>query len=348
MTKHKDTVSVIVTVKNEEESIRRLLDSLAAQTRPPDEVVVVDGGSSDGTVEILQSYSAAGRLPLRFLVRPGANISAGRNAAIEAASGEIIASTDAGVRLSPRWLEELLRPFVQHSGEGLMGASGFFLPDPQTVFEVAMGATVLPVVEDIDPQRFLPSSRSIAFRKEAWAAAGRYPEWLDYCEDLVFDFRLRDLYGPFPFVPEALVYFRPRSSLRAFFLQYYHYARGDGKADLWRKRHAIRYLTYLLVGPLLLALSVLHSPAWLLALLVGGGAMVWTPYRRLGPHIRHYRLGDRLRTILWVPVIRVAGDIAKMSGYPVGLVWRWRRLPQQTELHWRGASRILGREEKWR
>jgi glycosyltransferase involved in cell wall biosynthesis len=337
VTKHKNKVSVIVTVKNEGESIWRLLDSLAAQTRPPDEVVIVDGGSSDGTVEVLQSYGASGRLPLRVLVRPGANISAGRNAAIEAAGGEIIASTDAGVRLSSRWLEELLRPFEQDSGDGppLMGVSGFFLPDPQTVFETAMGATVLPVVEDIDPQRFLPSSRSIAFRKEAWEAAGRYPEWLDYCEDLIFDFRLRDLYGPFPFVPTALVHFRPRSSLRAFFSQYYRYARGDGRADLWRKRHAARYLTYLLAGPLLLILAVLHSPAWLLALLLGGGAMVWTPYRRLGPQLGHYSLGDRLRAMLWVPLIRVTGDIAKMIGYPVGLIWRWRRLPQQPELRWR-------------
>jgi glycosyltransferase involved in cell wall biosynthesis len=336
MTKHKNKVSVIVTVKNEGESIWRLLDSLAAQTRPPDEVVIVDGGSSDGTVEILQSHGASGRLPLRVLVRPGANISAGRNAAIEAASGEIIASTDAGVRLSPRWLEELLRPFEQDEpSPPVMAVSGFFLPAPQTVFETAMGATVLPLVEDVDPQRFLPSSRSVAFRREAWEGAGRYPEWLDYCEDLVFDLRLRDLYGPFPFVPTALVHFRPRSNLRAFFLQYYRYARGDGKADLWRKRHAIRYLTYLLAGPLLLTLAALHSPAWLLALLLGGGVMAWTPYRRLGPHIRRYSLGDRLRAVLWVPVIRLAGDIAKMIGYPVGLIWRWRRLPRRPELRWR-------------
>jgi glycosyltransferase involved in cell wall biosynthesis len=89
-------VSVIATVLNEGPTIRRLLDSLAAQTRTPDEVIIVDGGSSDDTVSVLQMYGDEGCLPLRVLVEPGANISRGRNVAIAAASAEVIASTDAG------------------------------------------------------------------------------------------------------------------------------------------------------------------------------------------------------------------------------------------------------------
>ena len=145
-------VSVIATVKNEEQTVHRLLDSLAAQTHPPDEVIIVDGGSTDGTVEVLEKYTAGGALPLRVLARPGTNISQGRNAAIAVATGEIIASTDAGVRLSPNWLEELVKPFEE---EGLYVVSGFFLPDPETVFETAMGATVLPVLADVNPEKFL-------------------------------------------------------------------------------------------------------------------------------------------------------------------------------------------------
>ena len=51
-----------------------------------------------------------------------------------------------------------------------------------------MAATVLPLTDEIDPATFLPSSRSVAFPKAVWALAGGYPEWLDYCEDLLFDF----------------------------------------------------------------------------------------------------------------------------------------------------------------
>ena len=101
-------VSVICTVLNEGESIRRLMDSLVAQSRQPDEIVIVDGGSRDNTVAVIQTY--ADRLPLRVLVEPGANISRGRNVAIDAATGDVIASVDAGVWLEPVWLAELTRP----------------------------------------------------------------------------------------------------------------------------------------------------------------------------------------------------------------------------------------------
>ncbi|MGQ9627802.1 MAG: glycosyltransferase [Anaerolineae bacterium] len=329
-------VSVIITVKNEGRSIRRLLDSLAAQTRLPDEIVVVDGGSSDGTVEILKSYPG---LPLRVIVRPECNISEGRNAAISSASGEIIASTDAGVRLSSNWLEELLHPFEEDKEEKVQVVSGFFLPDPHTAFERAMGATVLPAPEDIDPHSFLPSSRSVAFRKEAWEKVGGYPEWLDYCEDLIFDLRLRALYGPFPFVPEALAYFRPRSKLRAFFTQYFRYARGDGKADLWRKRHAIRYLTYLLAVPLLLALGLWHSPLWFVLLLLGFALYLRRPYRRLFAMTAGSPFKEQFEAALWVPLIRVCGDFAKMLGYPVGWLWRLRNLHRDEVRNWRRMGR---------
>jgi len=312
-------VSVICTVKNEREAIGRLLDSLAAQTRPPDEVVICDGGSDDGTLEVLRDY--AGPWPLRVLERPGANISQGRNAAIAAATGEIIASTDAGVRLSPNWLEELIRPLEENPAA--QAVAGFFQPDPQTVFETALGATTLPALAEVRPERFLPSSRSVAFRKRAWEQVGGYPEWLDYCEDLIFDFALRDAFGPFVFAPRAVAHFRPRSNLWAFARQYYRYARGDGKADLWRRRHAIRYLTYLVGVPALLALGLLWGPAWwALGLALAGPGMFLTPYKRLWPLIRGFSPGDKLRAIAWVPVIRVTGDVAKMVGYPVGVWWR--------------------------
>jgi hypothetical protein len=214
--------------------------------------------------------------------------------------------------------------------------SGWFVADPQNPFETAMGATVLPHVREIRAESFLPSSRSVAFRKAAWESVGGYPEWLDYCEDLVFDLRLKERFAPFSFAPNAAVYFRPRASLRSFFKQYYQYARGDGKADLWRKRHAIRYLTYLVVGPGLVCLALFHSPWWWLALLAGAAIYTATPYRRLWPMLAPYGPLDRLKALLLVPVIRVVGDVAKMAGYPAGLVWRWRNR-HRPAVHWRGG-----------
>ncbi len=312
-------VSLIMTIKNEAPALPRLFDSILAQTRAPDEVVIADGGSTDATGEVLARY--APRLNLHVLHCPGANISQGRNAAIAAARGEIIASTDAGVRLDPHWLEEITKPFEASADV----VSGFFEPDPHGAFETALAATSLPARQDIRPEKFLPSSRSVAFRKRAWQAVHGYPEWLDYCEDLIFDLDLRTSGSRFVFAPGARVFFRPRTTLRQFARQYYLYARGDGKAGLWLKRHLLRYLTYLVVLPLSFAFL---SRAFFLTLLLwiaGSFIMFFTPYRRLLGLWRSLRADQKLAALAWVPVIRLTGDVAKMIGYPVGVWWRRQR-----------------------
>jgi hypothetical protein len=189
-----------------------------------------------------------------------------------------------------------------------------------------MGATVLPQLSDINPETFLPSSRSVAFTKAAWQAVGGYPEWIDYCEDLIFDLALREKFGAFTFAPEAVAYFKPRSSLKSFFKQYYLYARGDGKANLWLKRHLIRYGTYLIGVPVIALLGLISPWFWLL---YGVGAVLYLkrPYQRLQPMLRGASRSGQLQAIGWVPIIRVAGDIAKMLGYPVGVRWRLKYKP---------------------
>lgn len=314
-------ITLIATVLNEGDNIHHLLNSMKRQTRQPDEIVIVDGGSRDNTLAIMQRYSE--ELPLRLLVVEGCNISQGRNRAMAAAVGDIIAVTDAGVRLSDNWLEAITHPLLEDPN--INGVGGFFRADPQTAFEAALGAATLPLESEINPRAFLPSSRSLAFRKAAADSIGGYPEWLDFCEDLVFDMRLQAGAGPFAFAPDALVHFRPRPSLRQFYRQYLFYARGDGKAQLWLKRHLIRYTTYLLTVPLILLLGLLVNPLFWLLYAAGGAVYLWRPYRRLPSVIG--RLPDPsafvwLYCILMIPVISVVGDIAKMIGYPLG--WRWR------------------------
>ena len=318
-------ISLIMTVRNEAVSLPGLLDSILLGTLLPDEIVIVDGGSTDDTQQVAQSYT--NRLLLRLIDRPGANISEGRNAAIAAATHDLIAVTDAGVRLDSHWLE-LLTALLRSPLSNVDVVSGWFAADPQTPFERAMGATVLPAPEDIDPSTFLPSSRSVAFRKAAWREVGGYPEWLDYSEDLVFDIALRDAGKQFAFAPGAVAHFRPRGDLCAFYGQYYRYARGDGKANLWLKRHAARYATYTL-GPAIAAWSFLHrgslpGKAGLLAVFLAAAAYCRRPYMRLFPMLRGLPATSVLYALALVPIIRLTGDIAKMLGYPVGVLWRLR------------------------
>lgn len=313
-------VSLVLTVLNEADTVEPLLESIARQTRQPDEVVVVDGGSTDGTWERLQAWRA--HLPLVLFSAPGSNISQGRNTARRAANGELIAVTDAGVRLDPHWLERL----VTAAEAGADVAAGFFRSDARSTFEVAMGATVLPAPRDVKPHRFLPSSRSVLVRAAAWDAVGGYPEWLDYCEDLIFDLALKRAGYRFVFVPDAVAWFRPRGSFRAFFRQYFLYARGDGKADLWRIRNALRYSTYSVVA-LMLRPAFRGRPAPLILLGTGAALYLRVAYRRLLPQVPALGLPAAAQALVLPPLIRLVGDSARMLGYPVGLAWRLRHRP---------------------
>jgi glycosyltransferase involved in cell wall biosynthesis len=310
-------VSLVCTVRDEADSIAALLDSMLAQMRPADEIVVNDCGSRDATASIVERYIAAGH-PIR-LVRGGNNIPSGRNNAIRHARGRLIACTDAGLTLDRFWLERIIAPLERGTADVV---GGFFRPAPHSLFELTLGATNYREVDEIDPARFLPFGKSMAFRKDAWRQVGGYPEWASHCEDILFDLALRRAGYRFAFVPDALVLFQPRSSLRAFARQYFLYARGDGVANLWPLRHAIRYGTYGMAAATIIAA---RRRTWLLALLVPG-ALAYTraPLRRLrlrAPALTGRELAAALTII---PLFRLVGDLAKMAGYPAGVLRRLR------------------------
>jgi glycosyltransferase involved in cell wall biosynthesis len=310
-------VSLVCTVRDEADNIAALLDSMLAQTRPADEIVINDCGSRDATAAIVERYIAAGH-PIR-LVRGGHNIPSGRNNAIRHARGPLIASTDAGLTLDPHWLERIVAPLASGNADVI---GGFFRPAPHTLFELALGATNYRAVEEIEPAKFLPFGKSVAFRKQAWERVGGYPEWASHCEDLLFDMALKRDGARFAFVPGALVLFRPRSSFRAFARQYFLYARGDGVANLWPLRHGIRYVTYLAAGALLLAA---RRRPWLLTLLwLGAAPYIRAPLRRVRRCAPALSGRELVRAAALVPAIRLVGDIAKMIGYPVGVWQRWQ------------------------
>jgi glycosyltransferase involved in cell wall biosynthesis len=313
------SVSLVVTLKDERSSIEPFLESVLAQSRPPEEIVVVDGGSTDGTLEYVEGV--ARREPRMRLIRsPGSNISQGRNAGIECARQPVIAVTDAGTVPAPDWLERIVRPLDADSAIDVAG--GFYEAGGRGLFERCLSTVITPQLAEVDPSRFLPSSRSIAFRKATWERAGGYPEWLRHCEDLVFDFELKRAGARFAFVPEAVVAWSARPSLPAFFWQYFAYARGDGHAGLWPKRHLVRYSAYTSGAALLLA-GVQRRRAFLV--LAGGMGAYFSKFAR---RITRRPPGGPPATAAaaaLLPLIVVTGDVAKMIGYPLGIYERHRR-----------------------
>src|SRR5437899_12464674 len=165
--------AIVATVLNEARHIREFLASLEAQTRIPDVIVITDGGSTDGTPEMLHEFAAATRLPLHWEIVAG-NRARGRNAAIQVAGADVIAVTDVNV-LEPHWFERIVDPLVRGEADVV---AGWYEPMGETPRERAMGRMTAYSLEEIDPARFVPASRSVAFPRGAWQRVRGYEEQL--------------------------------------------------------------------------------------------------------------------------------------------------------------------------
>src|SRR5882672_3750859 len=107
-------VALISTVFNEGEDIFAWAESLRKQTRKPDEFVIVDGGSTDGTPERLRQAFSHDDFPMPRIIVEKCNIARGRNLAIQNTTVEIIASIDAGSVADPSWLEKIVEPMLDN------------------------------------------------------------------------------------------------------------------------------------------------------------------------------------------------------------------------------------------
>lgn len=229
-------VSLISTVLNERQQLRHWIESLRLQSRQPDEIVICDGGSSDGTLEELNTLSKQPlQPPLRVISKPGVNIAAGRNAAIAAASGEIIVVSDAGCSPDREWLNGMLKPFETREGTQAVAGHYRFLDD--TPFRKAAAAYLGRPWENT---AFLPSSRSVAFTRKAWQQVGGYPEWLTQAaEDTLFNQALLSAGIAFVQAPDAIVVWEIRPTLSSFLKMIYRNAFGDaetgtGRSNFWK------------------------------------------------------------------------------------------------------------------
>lgn len=254
-----ESFTVIATVRNEKNTISKFVDSLLNQSLTPNEIIIVDGESTDGTNEILRKYELDGKIRL---YTKNCNIAQGRNFAIQNASNELIAVTDAGCSVNKNWLKEIARAFS--SSEQPDVVAGNFKFECHSRFEQAVVlATFNPDRENTEAAKYYPSSRSVAFKKSAWKKAKGYPEWLYAAEDTLFNIRLRQLGYKFVFAKDAFVTWRPRETWKALAKQRFNFSRGNARVGIGTVGYLanIQYHSYILL-PLLLSF---YTP-WLVML----------------------------------------------------------------------------------
>src|SRR5205807_1465463 len=172
--------------------------------RTQDEFIICDAGSRDDTVALIEAWRPPKPTRLRCLIEPGVNIAAGRNRAIAATTAPLIAVTDGGCELCDDWLEAICQPL--ESGGDVSLVYGRTVPRGRSVLGRAFAELYAARSEGGPNGIAMRSSRTVAFRREAWAAVGGYPEELELAgEDTLFFMDLERRFGVTE-VPEACVH----------------------------------------------------------------------------------------------------------------------------------------------
>lgn len=301
----KPTTSLIITVLNEEVTISQLLEAIAAQTLKANEVIITDGGSTDRTQLIITQFAQAHpQLKIQLVQRKG-NRSIGRNEAIQHAHGELIAITDAGCVPHRDWLEELVHvAIVRGAEEPDFLVAGYYDAQPKTPFEEAVVPYVLVMPDRVDPEHFLPATRSMLMTKSIWEKFGGFDESLGDNEDYAFSRKIAQSKVPIYFAAKAKVTWIPRQSLEQFLNMIYRFARGDAYAGIFRPKVAALFGRYVVFLALAMVVPMLFVLAWVAYL----GWSIFKNYRYV-PHGWY-----------WLPVLQLGSDVMVMAGSLAGVL----------------------------
>jgi glycosyltransferase involved in cell wall biosynthesis len=309
-------ISICITTYNEQGSIGAILDSLMTQSIKADELIVVDGGSTDKTLEIIKHYQR--RFGIIKLLKEKCSRARGRNLGVELARNNIIAITDAGCVAHEDWLKNITEPFNQ---DRVDISAGFYKMvgknDQQKAMSVFLGVT--PRHFDIN---FLPSTRSMAFRKSAWEEIGGFPESRENsAEDTDFNYNAVKLGLKYARVKSAVVEWGMPENIKDFFQKIKAYAKWDVEYGIWwhpaqgLASHNIKaslVLLRYLAGLTILILSFWYPLLPYLIILIL--AYLAFSFRKVFVEFGDWRIA------LWGPVIQITADFGVISGFLGGIL----------------------------
>ncbi len=227
-------VSVVVCSYNAERTMDACLASLEVLNYPDYEVIVVNDGSRDRTLEIAESYPYC-----RIISQPNKGLSVARNVGAEAATGEIVAYTDSDCVADPDWLTYLVAK-METSGLAACGGPNFPPPEDSLVpaaVAVSPGGPTHVLLSDEVAEHI--AGCNMAFRREALLGLGGFdPVYRAAGDDVDICWRFQDAGFVIGFSPAAIVWHFRRNTVKAYCNQ----QRGYGKAEaLVYSKHPFRF-----------------------------------------------------------------------------------------------------------
>jgi glycosyltransferase involved in cell wall biosynthesis len=231
---HTPRVSVVVCAYNAERTLDQCLASLAGLDYPDYEVILVNDGSRDGTLEIAERHGFC-----RIISQPNKGLSVARNVGAEAATGEIVAYTDSDCVADPDWLTYLV---ARMEAGALVACGGPNFPPPEdrlvpAAVAVSPGGPTHVLLSDEVAEHI--AGCNMAFRRDVLLRLGGFdPIYRAAGDDVDICWRFQDAGYTIGFSPAAIVWHFRRNTVRAYLNQ----QRGYGKAEaLVYSQHPLRF-----------------------------------------------------------------------------------------------------------
>jgi succinoglycan biosynthesis protein ExoA len=260
-----ERITVIAPMRDELRNLAGFVDDLAAQDFVgPVQILVADGGSTDGSAERLAELGAASSLDLTVLDNPSGWVSHGLNLCIERANGDLVVRLDCHSRYRPDYLRRLAELAAATGGWNVGGRT---VARGVTPMERAVATAMVSPFGGIDWTRMtgaepveVDTVKFGAFRPIAFREAGNFDEGMVRNQDDEFNLRIEEAGGKIFLDPTITLDYLPRGSLRAVWSQYSQY--GFWKVAVMTKHR--RVLTLRSMAPLAfvgsVALLTLLSP----------------------------------------------------------------------------------------
>lgn len=206
-------ISVVIPLYNKQGSIGSTLDSVLTQSFRDFEIIVVDDGSSDKSVEIVRQY---GDPRIKLVEKMNGGVSSARNEGIKSASSEYIAFLDGDDLWEPEFLEEISRLIEDFPDAGIWGTSYFFLENGiKRTADKPLPEGYYGIVDNAEwDKAHIYCSSAVCCRKSALEQIGLFDERIAYGEDLDVWWRIMLNY-PSAFSNKPLAVYRFDESNRA-------------------------------------------------------------------------------------------------------------------------------------